>query len=131
MMQIPMGTKAYNDPLGFDPTAKADQYDPTKEVFEQAAAELFNLNSAFLRCFSTPDGQIVLDFLKKNTIEAGTWMPGLAASNGLEAATAHGFAREGQNALVRDVLGRIELAMSAKSPEDYINQMQMKGSQNG
>lgn len=126
-----MGTKAYSDPLGFDPTAKAAEYDPTKEVFEKAAAELFNLNSAFLRCFQSADGQVVLEFLKKNTIEAGTWMSGLAASNGLDAANAHGYAREGQNALVRDILFRIDMALNAKSPEDYVNQLQMKGASNG
>lgn len=129
MMQIPMGTKAYNDPLGFDPTSKAAEYDPTKEVFEQAAAELFNLNSAIYRLSQTPDGKALIDFLKKNTIEAGTWLPSLAAERGIDAATAHGFAREGQNALTRDILSRIEMAASAKTPEDYINQLQMKGTQ--
>lgn len=131
-MQLPMGTKALEDPLGFDPNAKPSEYDPTKEVFEKAAAELFNLNSAFLRCFATPDGQTVLEFLKRNTIEAGTWMAGLAnGPGGMDAAMAHGFAREGQNALIRDIIGRIDLAKAAKSPEDYVNQMQMKGAQNG
>lgn len=128
-MELPMGAKNYTDPLGFVPNAQTN--DPTKEAFERAAADLFNLNAAFHRCFSSPDGKAVLDFLVKNTLEAGTWLSGLAASNGMDAATAHGFAREGQNALIRDILSRIDLASKALSPDDYINQLQMKGARNG
>ncbi len=72
-----------------------------------------------------------LKFLRDNTIEAGTWMAGLALERGMDAANAHGYAREGQNALVRDIFDRIERVKKTKSPEDYINLLQMKGAKNG
>lgn len=130
-MSLPMGTKAFVDPLGIAPAQEPLANDPTREAFERSAAEAFNLDSAILRLSQTGDGQVLLKFLRENTIEAGTWMAGLALERGLDAATANGFAREGQNALVRDIFDRIDRVKKAKSPEDYVNQLQMKGASNG
>ncbi len=58
-----------------------------------------DLDMAFVRCFSTKEGQIVLEHLRKTTIEQPTWYPGEDAS--------HGFAREGQNSIVREIERRI------------------------
>ena len=54
-----------------------------------------DLDKAFVRCFSTEAGQTVLEYLRNMTIEQPTWYPGEEAS--------HGFAREGQNSLVRHI----------------------------
>jgi len=58
-----------------------------------------DLDMAFVRCFSTKEGQTVLEHLRKTTIEQPTWYPGEDAS--------HGFAREGQNSIVREIERRI------------------------
>ena len=59
-----------------------------------------DLVKAFVRCFSTEAGQTVLEYLRNMTIEQPTWYPGEEAS--------HGFAREGQNSLVRHIESKIE-----------------------
>lgn len=59
-----------------------------------------DLNLAFVRCFSTEAGVEVLDYLKGVTLEQPSWFPGEDPS--------HGFAREGQNSIVREILRRIE-----------------------
>lgn len=58
------------------------------------------LDVAFVRCFETHEGQAVLDYLCRVTIEQPAWYPGEDPS--------HGFAREGQNSIVREILRRIE-----------------------
>ena len=58
------------------------------------------LDRAFARTFETAEGKIVLDYLKEKTINQPTWVIG--------AGTDFGFAREGQNSIVRDILQRIE-----------------------
>lgn len=54
----------------------------------------------FVRCFSTEAGQEVLEYLKSVTVDQPTWYPGEDPS--------HGFAREGQNSIVREIIKRIE-----------------------
>ncbi len=56
----------------------------------------------YLRVFGSDDGQKVLQHLRSLTIEQPTWYPGEDAS--------HGYAREGQNSLVREIERRIERA---------------------
>tara|TARA_R100000808_G_scaffold10709_1_gene28295 strand:- start:1352 stop:1612 length:261 start_codon:yes stop_codon:yes gene_type:complete len=58
------------------------------------------LDKAFGQCFGTAAGKTVLEYLRKSTIEQPTWFPGEDAS--------HGYAREGQNSLVREIERRIE-----------------------
>lgn len=59
-----------------------------------------DLDVAFVRCFETHEGQTVLAYLKRVTIDQPSWYPGEDPS--------HGFAREGQNSIVREILRRIE-----------------------
>ena len=59
-----------------------------------------DIDKVFVRCFSTKDGQAVLEWLRQTTIEQPTWFPGDDPS--------HGFHREGQNSLVRDIEKRIK-----------------------
>lgn len=83
--------------------------DGDRSAIEQKNKEISDLNALFLKTFSTQAGAEVLKYLRENTIEAGTWM----ASLPYEKAIAHGFAREGQNALVRMIEQRIEQAKGA------------------
>jgi hypothetical protein len=57
------------------------------------------INKIFAKCFATTDGQRVLEFLRTKTIEQPTFIPGADAS--------YGFAREGQNAIVREIELRV------------------------
>jgi hypothetical protein len=56
----------------------------------------------YLRVFSGEDGAKVLEHLRALTIEAPTWFPGHDPS--------FGFAREGQNQLVRDIEAKLKRA---------------------
>ena len=62
------------------------------------------LDRMFLRTFSTEAGQRVLDYLRRATYLQPTWYPGEEAS--------HGYAREGQNSIVREIEKRIDRARS-------------------
>jgi len=57
------------------------------------------LDRTFAKCFSTKAGRTVLEHLRKITIEQPTWSPGEDPS--------HGYAREGQNSIIRDIERRI------------------------
>lgn len=70
----------------------------------EPAREADELDRLFLRVFSTQDGVKLLAHLRAVTIEQPTWYPGEDAS--------HGYAREGQNSLVRDIERRINRARS-------------------
>jgi hypothetical protein len=107
---------AFSNPLGW----KADP-DPesNKDKFTDRARELFDLNMAIVRTFKGKDGKRILEWLRSVTIEAGTWKASLPYNE----AIAHGFAREGQNALVRDIEHRIKIMESCKTPEDLCNLM--------
>ena len=61
-----------------------------------------DIDRLYLRVFGSEDGQKLHEHLRSLTIEQPTWYPGEDAS--------HGFAREGQNSLVREIERRIERA---------------------
>jgi hypothetical protein len=65
-----------------------------------------DLDKLFLRVFSTRDGKKLLGHLRQITIEQPTWFPGEDPS--------HGFAREGQNSMIRDIERRMARARSEK-----------------
>ena len=69
---------------------------------EQTYEEIDELDKMYLRAFASEAGQKVLRHLRMQTIEQPTWFPGEDAS--------HGFAREGQNSLVREIERRIKRA---------------------
>ena len=58
-----------------------------------------DIDRLYLRVFGSEDGQQLLTHLRSLTIEQPTWYPGEDAS--------HGFAREGQNSLVREIEKRM------------------------
>ncbi len=61
-----------------------------------------DIDRLYLRVFASEDGQKLHEHLRSLTIEQPTWYPGEDAS--------HGFAREGQNSLVREIERRMERA---------------------
>jgi hypothetical protein len=65
-----------------------------------------DFDRVYLRLFSTEDGKAVLAHLRSMTIEQPAWVPGMDAS--------HGFAREGQDSLVREIEARMRRAMELK-----------------
>lgn len=88
---------------------------------EEAAREFFDYMMLVARVFGTEDGVKLLKILREQTIESGTWLSSIVAQRGLDAATAHGFAREGQNAVVKRFEELIELAKHVRTPDDLIN----------
>ena len=58
------------------------------------------MDRAYHRVFLSDEGQKVLAHLRHLTVEQPTWVPGAEAS--------HGYAREGQNSIVRDIELRIK-----------------------
>jgi|TARA_R110002124_G_C8708532_1_gene494638 hypothetical protein len=76
------------------------QFQPETLITNEQDQE--DVNRLYLRVFGSDDGQKVLAHLRSLTIEQPTWYPGEDAS--------HGFAREGQNSIVREVERRIEKA---------------------
>lgn len=73
--------------------------EPKKQASEENETDLM-----ITRVFSTEDGVKLMDWLRSITIEQPTWYPGEDPS--------HGFAREGQNSLVRELERRIKRARS-------------------
>ena len=80
---------------GWDELRPADNSDLTKHKKMQDELDL-----EFVRCFSTEAGQVVLNYLKSVTLEQPGWYPGEDPS--------HGYAREGQNSIVREIERRVE-----------------------
>tara|TARA_B100000214_G_C23537666_1_gene432461 strand:+ start:190 stop:516 length:327 start_codon:yes stop_codon:yes gene_type:complete len=70
------------------------------EPFRKNINEQNDLDIAFSQCFQTKAGQIVLDYLKKKTIDQPAWVPGAEPS--------FGYAREGQNSIIREINQRME-----------------------
>jgi len=68
----------------------------------QVTDEQKKKDSLYAKIFSSAEGQIVLDDLKSRTIDKPSWFPG--------ADEHYGYVREGQNAVVREILQRIERA---------------------
>jgi len=58
-----------------------------------------DMDIQFHRCFTTEAGKKVLEHLRSITIEQPAWVPGADAS--------FGYAREGQNSLVREIEQRM------------------------
>jgi len=61
-----------------------------------------DIDRLYLRVFASDDGASLLTHLRSLTIEQPTWYPGEDAS--------HGYAREGQNSLVREIERRMKRA---------------------
>ena len=73
-----------------------DFFEPQGDAQDQPKDEIDVL---MVRTFSSDEGQRVLKWLRQVTIEAPAWVPGQDPS--------FGFAREGQNSLVRELERRM------------------------
>lgn len=100
-----MGLDHLHNPLSWDIHDK-----PENKEIKRITQEQRDLDSLYLTCFTSKAGKFVLEHLVKNTLEAATWMSSLDYNK----AVAHGFAREGQNALVRMIQDRITRAKKDK-----------------
>lgn len=120
-----MWDSAYMNPLGYD-KQEADQPNPQEQHFSEAAKKRYDYCVKMAMIFKSPEGQEILKIWRENTIEAAAWMPSISAQNGREAAIDHAFAREGQNAFVRDIEQCIDIAHSCKDFDDFcarVNQL--------
>ena len=72
------------------------------EIARKQQVDKDDVDRLYLRVFGSDDGQKLLTHLRSLTIEQPTWYPGEDAS--------HGYAREGQNSLVREIERRIKRA---------------------
>ena len=80
---------------GWDSLRQADN-----EHLKESQATQSDLDVLYVRCFSTEAGIEVLNHHKAVTLDQPTWYPGEDPS--------HGFAREGQNSVVREIVRRID-----------------------
>ena len=80
---------------GWESLRQADNSALVKDKIAQDELDLM-----FVRCFSTEAGAEVLEHLKSVTLNQPSWYPGEDPS--------HGFTREGQNSIVREIMRRIE-----------------------
>lgn len=62
----------------------------------------YSIDKSFARTFETEQGQKVLEFLISKTLAQPTWIPG--------SETSFGYAREGQNSIIREIQMRIARA---------------------
>lgn len=85
--------------------------------------DAFNLIKDTATIFNTDAGKRVLAAWRQLTIESSAWSPSLARQSGLEAANAHAYAREGQNAFVRDIEYKIKMAENINEPQDLVKIM--------
>jgi hypothetical protein len=76
--------------------------DANPEIGKKQQVDKDDVDRLYLRVFGSDDGQKLLTHLRSMTIEQPTWYPGEEAS--------HGYAREGQNSLVREIERRIKRA---------------------
>ena len=122
---------AYTNPLGLLPNVDPEQTpeEAQKAAFEAAAKERWEYCMTMASIFKGPKGRAILKTWRENTIESSAFSPALAQQSGLDAANAHAYAREGQNAFVRDIENCIEIAHKCKTIEDFyaiINQFGTK-----
>lgn len=80
---------------GWDSMRPADNSGLAKSKLAQD-----ELDIVFVRCFSTEAGAEVLAYLQSMTLDQPSWYPGEDPS--------HGYAREGQNSIVREIMRRLE-----------------------
>ena len=123
---------AYMNPLGLMPEVDPEQTpeDARQAAFEKAAQERWEYCLNIAKMFKTPHGKKILKTWRENTIESSAFSPMLAQQSSLEAANAHAYAREGQNAFVRDIENCIEIAHTCKTLDDFCARINQLGTAN-
>lgn len=125
---VPMASGSHPyDPLGFQDLEPGISKD-AKEFFDKRAGEEYKLSAAMARVLDTDDGKMLAEWMQ-SILRSPTWMASIARGpGGMDAACAHGFAREGQNSLIEEILSRAKTAKDCKNPEDYVRLLSnMKG----
>ena len=79
-----------------------DGVDATLPHLEMPNSAQRDLDIQFKRCFDSEAGKKVLEHLQTITVDQPAWVPGADPS--------FGYAREGQNSLVREIQQRIKRA---------------------
>lgn len=126
-----MWDSAYQNPLGLNESQRENQpTDEQSEAFLQAARQRYEYCLKVAKIFKGKDGKDVLEIWRQNTIESAAWMPSLAQQTSIEAANAHAYAREGQNAFVRDIEMCIEIAHKCKTLDDFCSMINQFGAVN-
>ena len=74
---------------GLDPDGGEDH------LIAQIIEQHDDLDKIYAKCFSTEAGRKVLSHLQRLTLDQPCWVPGADAS--------YGYAREGQNSIVREI----------------------------
>ena len=72
--------------------------------------ERYRLDLLYARIFGSDEGRQVLAHLRALTVEQPAWVPGQDPS--------HGFAREGQNSIVREIERRVRRAAEGPPQAD-------------
>lgn len=83
----------------------------TAEAQHAAALKRFEYAQEIARAYTSPDGKIALARLRASTVNLPTWDP--EATGAMDGAAA-GFAREGQNSIIREI-DRL-IAVAAEGP---------------
>lgn len=125
-----MWESAYQNPLGLAPSDDKQPTDEQAEAFLEAARKRYEYCIKVAKRFKGQDGQDILKIWRQNTIESAAWMPSLAQQTSIEAANAHAYAREGQNAFVRDIELCIEIAHKCKTLDDFCAMINQFGTVN-
>jgi hypothetical protein len=86
---------------------------PNRENIEAANLKRYEEDLHFLKCFSTPSGKRVIEWMIKFTVDSPTWWP----QGDYQKSIAQGFFREGQNSLVRQLLSKIDNAKNFKESQ--------------
>lgn len=112
----PRSSIAADDPLGFigqnmdDAGNFAPEQPPqNRDELERAQEEQLQLVRDYAATFSSDSGKRVLADLQAKTLGQATWQ----ASLGLIHAIPHGFAREGQNAIVQHIVDMVAAGAEA------------------
>lgn len=77
----------------------------SEDLQAERASEDYQINKAIHNTFATPDGAIVLEWLRNATIEQATFNPQLGI-----VAVLQGCSREGQNSIYRELVRRMVMA---------------------
>lgn len=125
-----MWDSAYQNPLGVTPEKDETPEDAQATAFQDAAKARYDYCVNMATIFKGPKGKAVLKTWRENTIESSAWSPALAQQTSIEAANAHAYAREGQNAFVRDIELCIEIAHKCKTLEDFTAMINQTGTVN-
>lgn len=84
------------------------------EEFDRRKQSEYDLSQKYKALFKSELGQEILSDLKSKTLDGPTWNYNMRA----EDAVINGYAREGQNSIVRYILEKIQLADTLKKESD-------------